>query len=85
MKCQNNIRSVQRVVSSFYELARTEAKKTNRAKVRVRVLLDGQNLEVSRKQNWEVINAGKFGMNNLWNYESLVRDVLTKCRGGLTK
>lgn len=61
MKCQNNIQAVQRVVSSFYELARIEATKANRTKVRVRVLLDGQNIELGRKQNWEVITAGKYG------------------------
>lgn len=62
MKCENNIRAVQKVVSSFYDVATVEAAKINRTKVRVCVLLDGQNLELGRKQNWEVITAGKYGM-----------------------
>lgn len=61
MKFQNSVKAVQTVVSTFYELARSEAQKINRTQVKIRVLLDGQNPELGRKQYWEVITAGKNG------------------------
>lgn len=61
MKFQNSVKAVQIVVSTFYELARAEALKINRTQVKIRVLLDGQNPELGRKQYWEVITAGKNG------------------------
>lgn len=61
LKFESVIKSVQKVVGAFYELARVEAAKVGREKVNVRVLLDGQNLEMGRKQYWEVITIGKYG------------------------
>lgn len=59
MKCPNHISAVQTVVSGFYNIARAQARELRRTSIRVRVLLDGQNVELARRQNWEVITAGK--------------------------
>jgi pantetheine-phosphate adenylyltransferase len=60
MKCPNHISAVQTVVSGFYNIARAQALELHRTSIRVRVLLDGQNVELARHQNWEVVTAGKF-------------------------
>lgn len=61
LKFQNTIKAVQKLVAAFYEIARVEGAKIGREGVSVNVLLDGQNLEMGRKQYWEVISAGKYG------------------------
>lgn len=59
MKCPNHLKTVQAVVSGIYNIAREQAIVLNRTSIRVRVLLDGQNVELARRQNWEVLTAGK--------------------------
>lgn len=69
LKSQNTIREVELLTATFYDLARSEILALgNKRNIRVTVLLDGRNIELSRKQYWEVIMAGKYGM--LYSYYS---------------
>lgn len=61
MRSQNAIRQVERLTANLYDIAREQAAKRGRRNIKVTVLLDGRNIEMARKQNWEVIYAGKYG------------------------
>ncbi|VVT56351.1 uncharacterized protein SAPINGB_P004995 [Magnusiomyces paraingens] len=60
LRSQNTIRAVERLTAAFYDLARQQINQMGKRDIRVTVLLDGRNLELNRKQSWEVIIAGKY-------------------------
>lgn len=61
MHYQNTVGAVERIITDLYGLARSRATKLVRKNISVTVLLDGPNIDVSRKQSWEVVVVGKYG------------------------
>lgn len=61
LRSQNTIRAVERLTAAFYDLTRQQIIQMDKKNIRVTVLLDGNTLELTRKQTWEVIITGKYG------------------------
>lgn len=61
MRNQTTLQDVQTVTAAFYNLARQQAHELRREGIRVTVLIDGEDFESGRRQNWEVVAAGKYG------------------------
>lgn len=61
MRNQNTVRAVEKITATMYDLTRAKAAELGRKNINVTVLLDGQSIETSRKQTWEVVVVGKYG------------------------
>lgn len=62
MKSSGSLFAIERITAGFYAIAHKENESLRRRNITITVLLDGRNIELSRKQSWEVIVAGKYGM-----------------------
>lgn len=77
MVAPQNAFEAEKLLQQFYNLAVEEAGKLGRQGIDIRVLLDGENVNLERQQSWEVLVAGKYGKYS--------HTVITEHAGGIQR